>query len=844
MDRRPLHAVLILLLAGCSGDDEPKPTSVDAGGSSETPGSQEPGPDPYDVQVGPYSADIRWTTYGVPHVVGEDQGSASFGLGYAFARDHFCTLMDQVVMVNSQRARFHGSGPDDLYLYQDLGWLGLQVKDQAETGWFELEDSLQQGLIGYAAGINKWLEDVGPEGIPDERCAGAPWVRELNHIDLLTYYLALGLEGSGKVFVDAIGSATPPSSARASVPAPPPVERTLAVVEEPLLGSNGWALGSERSESGGGMLLSNTHFPAVGNRKWYEFQLTVPGEVNVYGAALMGIPLVNVGFNEHVAWTHTVSGAPRFMATLLRLDPDDPTRYDNGSGTVDMVETEHEVSVLQDDGSVDTVRRSTWMSEFGPVINAPVIGWTAGQALALTDANANNLAMLPTWWSMNKADSMESFQDAHRTHLGIPWVHTMAASADGRAWYVDSSAVPNWSDETHTAWQDFARDDITASLFAGYGVYCIPSDDPRFRWEEEPGAREPGLVPFDKMPQLERLDYVFNANDSHWLSNPEAPLEGYSALYGSERTPRSPRTRMNARYLADVTPEGPSGEDGRLSLAELEAAALSGRGIIAEELLDDVVVRCEARRDGGPWSVEYGDETLSIELGPGCDALAGWHGRVTGDGTGAALWRELLGSGLFSYEALSDAGPLWAEPFDPSDPVDTPSGLAPVEVAAVDEDPVLDALAIAIHNLDQVGAAPDVALEEIQFLPRGPDDAPVPFPGGQDYEGVIKIASYSGGASGTLLEVPTRAPTINSTSDLTEDGYLVNYGNSWVMAVDYVDAKPVARAVMTYSQSEVAGSPHHSDQSELYSSSTLRDVAFTEDQISAATIESLTVTLD
>ena len=844
-------ALLLFSLAGlaaCAGDGDPKPTAV--GGSEGSDGSDgddgsTPGPDPYDVEVGPYTAEIRWTTHGIPHVQAADRGSVTFGLGYAFARDHFCTLMDQVVMVNSQRARYFGPGEDDLYVYQDAGWLGLGVKAQAEAGWFSLDPSLQAGLIGYAAGVNAWLDEVGVDGIPDPRCAGADFVRPIHHIDLLTYYLALGLEGSGKVFVDAVGSATPPTSARSAAPVPPPpVDRTLEFVREPLLGSNGWALGSERSESGGGMLLSNTHFPAVGNRKWHEFHLTIPGELNVYGAALMGIPLVNIGFNEQVAWTHTVSGAPRFIAVQLVLDPDDPTRYHDGDGWRDMVETVHSIEVLGDDGTVSTRSRSTWASSFGPVINAPVFGWSPVLAVAIQDANANNLEMLPTWDAMNSAGSLEEFQAAHRDHLGIPWVHTMAATADGRAWYIDSSAVPAWSDAAFAAWQSFASTDAISSVFAGYGVYSVPSDDPVFRWERRSGAREPGLVPYDEMPQLERSDFVYNANDNHWLTNPAAPLEGLSPLYGPERSPRSPRTRMNARYLADTSPAGPSGEDGRMSLAELEAAALSGRGILAEELLDDVLVRCEARREGGPWAVAWEDGTVEVDLGPGCDALAAWHGRVSTDAVGAVVWRELIGSGLFDSDDLNDAGLLWAEAFDPDDPVDTPRGLAASDAAALDEDPVLDALALALLRLEAAGLAPTTPLGEAQFLPRGPDESPVPFPGGQGFEGVIQIAAYSGGAEGVLLDVPRRSSVVNSTSDLTTEGYLVNYGNSWVMAVDYQDGAPVARAVMTYSQSEVRDSPHHADQTALYSDSVMRDIAFTEDQIAAATIESRTVSLD
>lgn len=838
----PSRLLLVLSLTACSGDDSSKPQPVDEGTPSGGDGG-DPGPDPYDVVTGPYEAEIRWTEHGVPHIKGETWASVSYGMGHAFARDHFCTLMDQVVMVNSQRARWHGPGSDDLNIHEDLGWLGLGVKAKAEAGWFELDEELQLGLVAYAAGVNDWREEVGTDGMPDPRCAGAPWVRDINHIDLLAYYLAFGLQGSGAVFVDAVGSATPPSSGRstaAPVPPPPPISRTLELIKNPLLGSNGWALGSERTTSGRGMLLSNTHFPAVGSRQWHESHLTVPGEIDVYGVSLMGVPLINVGFTRHVAWTHTVSGAPRFIATMLRLDPDDPTRYNDGDGWRDMEETSHTIEVLEGDGGTRSVTKSTWQSSFGPVINAPVIGWNGTQAIAISDANDNNLAMPATWAAMNRAESLAELQDAQRTHLGIPWVHTMAADDQGQAWYIDSSAVPNWAPETIDAWEAFRSSDAIAAIFADFGVFVVPSDDPAFRWVEEPGAREPGLVPWDKMPQLTRDDFVFNANDNHWLTNPDELLTGYSALYGPDAAPRSPRTRMNARYLMETGEDSPSGEDGRFDLAELETAALSGRGMVAEELLDAVIERCNARRDGGPWRVDPGTgEEVDVDLGPGCDALMAWHGRVSTDAVGAVVWRELLGSGVFSVDDFLDAGALWDIAFDPSSPVDTPSGLTPLETAAVDEDPVLDALAIGLLRLDAAGIAADAALGDVQFLPRG--DAKVPFPGGQSASGTIQIASYSSGASGTLLEDPQQASVVNSETDLTEDGYLVNYGNSFVMALEFTDEGPRARAITTYSQAESPASPHHADQSELYSTGVLRDVHFEEADIAAHTIETKTV---
>lgn len=815
-------------LASCatepkSGDPEgTTPTS-----STTETGAPEPGPDPYDVVVGPYESQIRWTEYGIPHIQADDYGSLGYGLGFAFAADHACTLLDQVIMVRSERAKWFGHGPDDLYIDQDFGWLGLKVVENAEAGWFLLSADMQSMLVGYAAGFNRWLADTGVDNLPDTRCAGAPWVREINHIDLLAYYLAFGLQGSGAVFVDAVGSASPPASfAGTPQRPPPPVDRTLGAIQHPLLGSNGWALGATRTASGSGMLLSNTHFPAVGERKWYEFHLTLPGKLDVYGSSLMGVPVVNIGFNANVAWTHTVSSAPRFVAVLLELDPENPTVY-NHYGTFEAMTSEtHTIEVGDSDGSVSTVERTLWYSAFGPVLNAPVFGWSPTLAVALQDANDNNLAMLPTWFEMNHADSLAAFQDAQATHLGIPWVHTMAATSAGEAWYIDSSAVPNWSEAAQAAYPGLLAANPVANVFAGYGVYAVPSSDPTFAWVEAPGARAPGLIPYDEMPQLVSDDYVFNANDNHWLTNADHLLEGYSTLYGTERTARSPRTRMNLRYLTEQGPDTENGEDDLFTVDELAQAALSSRSITADLLLPHVLDRCSSHLDR-----VLTIEGTEVPLGPVCAVLADWDGRARVESRGAAIWREMLGSGVFSWADLTTSGNLWQTPFDANNVLTTPDGLAALRVAP-EEDPILLGLAWASYRLSLTDFPLDATLGEMQGLQRG--DVRYPLPGGTDLEGLIQVASWSGGASGTLLPEYNRSSVVNGTTDLTMSGYDVNYGNSWVMAVDMNGGSPRAQAVMVYGQSEVEDSPHYTDQTEIMGrDQTLRPIRFSEEDIAA-----------
>ncbi|MFT5681559.1 MAG: acyl-homoserine-lactone acylase [Myxococcota bacterium] len=802
------YVPLLLSLLACRGDKD----------TTTTP---EPGFDPYDVVVGPYDADIQWTSYGIPHITAEGYGSLGYGMGYAFARDHACVLADQIVMVRSERSRYFG----EEWLDMDFGWLALDVRVQAEAGWPTLDPDIQAAIIGYAAGYSRFIDTE----TPDARCAGGEWVKPIDHIDLLSYYLALGLYGSGAVFVEELGGGTPPDStadSRGGEQPPAPGLDVLRPLVEKELGSNGWAIGSERSESGGGMLLSNTHFPAEGERKWHESHLTIPGELDIYGASLMGVAIINVGFNADIAWTHTVSNAPRFNGALLQLEEGAPTRYLYDGAYEDMTSRSFSVEVAQADGTTEAVSRTLYSSRWGPVMNAPVLGWNELYALALVDANANNLAMLDAWFSMSRAQNMADFQAAHRDLGGIPWVHTLATDTAGTAFYVDSSTVPRWSDAAESRYPDWLVEQPLAALFDDNGAKVIDGSDPLFVWESDPDADawRPDVVPWADMPRQERTDFVFNANDNHWLSNPDAPLEGYPLLYGDERTPRTPRTRMNARYLSEP---GSGGEDGRFSLAELQAAALGGRGILADDLRAEVVSACE-----GVETVELDDTVVDITVA--CAALASWDGTVSPDQVGAAVWRELLGSGEYTFDDLKDAGLLFSTPFDPNDPVDTPRDLSP-------DGPLLEAMAQAVVNLDAAGFSPDVSLEDIQFTRK--DGRDIPILGGQDYEGVVAIATYSGG-NATLLETEPRATVLNDTSDLTADGYQINYGNSFVMTVDMGGDSPTCEAIMTYSQSDDPDSPHFDDQTLLYRDGLLRPCLFTAEDVAADVVESMVLTLE
>ena len=65
------------------------------------------------------------------------------------------------------------------------------------------------------------------------------------------------------------------------------------------------------------------------------------------------------------------------------------------------------------------------------------------------------------------------------------------------------------------------------------------------------------------------------------------------------------------------------------------------------------------------------------------------------------------------------------------------------------------------------------------------------------------------------------------------EGYLINQGSSFMMALEFTKQGPKAVAVLTYSQSGDPRSPHFSDQTALFGAKQWRPVLFTEKEIKA-----------
>ena len=751
-----------------------------------------------DVGQAGYEAQLRRTSFGVPHVVADDLPSAAFGVGYAYAQDNACVLLEQAVTVRSQRSMVFGAS--DANRASDLFHARIRELGRVEallTG--ELgpapSDEARAVVRGYLDGFNHYLEVAADpqrddEQLTDPACAGEDWVQPLTERELWHYYHALMMRAGEGALIDGIVAAAPPSAtssavARATRPAPDVRREAAAWLDERLgdpsaFGSNAYALGPEATTAGTGMLLGNPHFPWQGALRFSRMQLTVPGDLDVTGASLHGIPLVNIGHTEGVAWSHTVSTAQRFTLHVLQLESGSPTRYVVDGEVRELEPVEVSIEVPGADGQPETLTHTFYESHLGPVLHLGPITWAQSTALVVNDVNARNARAMDVWMGMNRADSIDELRDALDEHQGIPWVNTIAVDADGQAMYADHSVVPAIDADTIAECSIFAVQG--RELFDASRSECEPANDP--------SAAAPGILAPADLPVLVRDDYVANMNNSHWLANPEQPLEGFSPLIGSERRDIGLRARLGLLKIEErLAGTDGLGEPG-FTLEQLQQVMFSNRNLAAELVVDELVAAC---REAG--EVEVDDAT--VELDEACDVLEDWDRTVGVDARGAHVFRAFVAEGGLGF----------VEEFDLEDPLRTPAGLDLADGAA------LEALGRAVQLFTQAGVALDARLGDVQSATR--NGVRTEVHGGPSAEGVFN-----------QLNAAPFDPELGEYPDVLS-------GPSFVMTVEFTDDGPVSEAILTYSQSTDPTSPHFADQLPRYRDQDWIPMRFAEDDILA-----------
>ena len=291
-------------------------------------------------------------------------------------------------------------------------------------------------------------------------------------------------------------------------------------------------------------------------------------------------------------------------------------------------------------------------------------------------------------------------------------------------------------------------------------------------------------------------------------------------LCGFERTGRSLRTRQNTRKAMALAARG------NVTTQDLVDTLFSNESLSGEMLRDEVVERCRA---AGVISIDG----VAVDVGRAAEVLGRWDLRVGLDSIGAALWREFMAGFKLGADdsAWRNGGTLFAAPFDPDHPIESPHTLAGPTDSGLDA--VALTMAAAIRSLEAAGIALDTPLGEVQWAVRGASN--VPLPGGGEGEGVMNVAWPIETLQRLSLE-PAPEPLRpvagrQVSSGLGDGGYQIRYGASFVMVVELTDAGPAGFGLLAYGQTSNPSSPHHSDGTVAFASGHLRRLLFSDADI-------------
>ena len=748
------------------------------------------------IAQGMYRATIQRTEFGVPHVEARDYAGIGYGLGYAYAQDNVCLLADYVVTVNGERSRYFG--PDATTQYGFLqGASNLDsdffFKSQMDAGALRqaarrLPRQVSEMLRGYAAGYNRYLRDTEPSHLP-AACRSAAWVRPMTLDDELRLAddkaIQDGLETPlfASALLDAAppGSKQPPAVALLSRGASSP--EAVAVPGDSDLGSNGWAFGRSVTRNHSGLVLGNPHMFWSGPYRFYEVQLTIPGRLNVMGAYYPGSLGFGVGFNASVAWTATIDTDRHFTLFQLTLDPSDPTSYLVDDKRYRMTRMVVAVPVLQG-GTLRVRKRTFYSSIYGPILVQGKFGltWTVHHAYAIRDANHYDLAgILVTPVELSLAQNVADIRAALDENRA-PYLNFLAADRSGNVLYADVSPTPDVTP------QKFAACAASKAMLA-FGnakqMYVLDGSRSGCNWS---------LIPATRMPQVIRTDFVANSNDSYWLANPNAPMTSEPPIVGEINVPQGWRTRAALVEIANRL-AGTDGLPGRtIGPDDVYDMLFRNSNFAASLFLDDILADC---RTGGAAVSVAGKP---VDIGRACDILAKWDRHMNVDSRGAALFQEIW-SRILSIENV------YAVPFDPTDPVHTPRGLSdkPAAVAQIRQ-----AIGDAVVAVTGAGFALDAPLGQVQFRPAG--DGRIPIDGGSTRDGVLNAIKCE------------LVPHVGCEPEA---------GSSYIQIVTFARNGPVAKGVLTYSESSNPESPHYADQTREFSQKILVSLPFSQQAIRA-----------
>jgi len=448
---------------------------------------------------------------GIPHIYGNSDKDAWFGLGFAHAQDRLWQMEMNRRIGAGRLSEILG----DKTIGTDKFLRTLSVYHFAKRTVDNLDATTRAVLQAYADGINAFIAvndgPLPPEfqilGVTPEPWTiadslvwskmmawdlGANWRTEIMRFQMVQ--AGLNERQLTELF--------PPYPGDAPVALPDLAtlydgvkfdEKQFAaippsVVPDRANGSNNWVVAPSRTASGKPLLANDPHLGLSAPPIWYFAHIEAPG-LKVIGASLPGLPGIILGRNDRIAWGFTNTGPDVQDMFIERLMPGDAGQYLTPTGSAKFVVRREVIKVKgADDVTIDV--RST---RHGPVISdasgssAKVAGKGHVLAFAWT-ALRDDSGAARAFLRMNRAKNWTEFV-ASLGEYDVPQQSMVFADIDGNIGYYAPGRIP-----------------VRKAANRVRGFMPVPGWDATYDWD--------GYVPFEELPHIYNPErgYVMTAN--------------------------------------------------------------------------------------------------------------------------------------------------------------------------------------------------------------------------------------------------------------------------------------------------------------------------------------------
>ena len=362
-----------------------------------------------------YKAEIKRDIWGVPHVYGETDADAAFGLAYAHAEDDFKNIAENMYLYRAQMGLRDGiSGAVQDYLIKVL-----KIRENIDENYLiDLDENVRKVIEAYAAGINYWMIK-NPEN-------------EYSHFFPVTEKDIVAGFAIQNLFFSGVVSSIEKLQREAEIKEE---YTSLYRNQQFVTGSNVLAVNSNKTEDKSTRIIINSHQPLEGPLAWYEAHIKSDEGWNMMGGLFPGSPFIFVGFNENIAWGFTVNKPDLSDSYELTINPNNEDQYLLDGEWKDFTKETIKLPVKIFGPIKWTVERDAKYSQHGPVLEV------GDKSYALRFSGMKDIKQVNQWYAMNKSQSIADWVSAMKKRSIVSF-NGVFADKEGNIFFLHNSSSP------------------------------------------------------------------------------------------------------------------------------------------------------------------------------------------------------------------------------------------------------------------------------------------------------------------------------------------------------------------------------------------------------------------